>query len=167
MILSDTLDVAAKQVIRLFEDILATLPPGCATLEWRVTKMFPNIAVMPTNVKSAEFGVLVNEPSLYGISFGRGKLTSQFECPWEIGLKRSDSLDRQLSVLERMSRAVIAGRCEHLLAHISIRGTIYVSEKEIYRISDLPKLPPRWRKQIIRYEPYYPTPKNHQSPLWV
>jgi hypothetical protein len=162
--LTNIAEVTEKQLVRLFEDVLSTLPPSCASLELKPAskdKDIHELAIVPVNESSAEFGVILMSGDLYAAFFGRGKLSTTYECPWEIGLSRRDGLTEHLAVIEKMSLAVIAGRCEHLLGRMSIRGTIHVSEKEAYRVTDIPKFPPRRERRIVQYDPYCPGAENH------
>lgn len=152
---AQTSGTAEAQVLHLFEGIVKALPADCVTLTRSEGKYFTDIVLQPANRESAEFGVLIDEPNLYAVFFGRSKFFTQFECPWEIKLGRSDGLDRELSTLEKMCLAVIAGRCEHRRGHLSVRGTIYAAQKDIYRVTDLPKFPFKRRVELIRYAPYH------------
>jgi len=158
----DTSSTVQKQLGRLFDDISATLPSRCAHIECKnPRKEIIEMALVPGNEDSAEFGAIFLDGDLYAAFFGRGKLSTTYECPWEFNLRRSDGLEKQLAVIERMCLAVIAGRCEHRLGRLSIRGTINVSEQEVYQVTDLPLFPPRRQRQLIQYAPYYPGAESH------
>jgi hypothetical protein len=153
------------RVTVLFEDILATLPSGCASLRTERAKGAPGPAVVlvPSNKQSAEFGAMVMDRDLYSAFFGRGATFTTFECPWELNLSRSAGLDLQLEVLTKMCVAVIAGRCEHRFERYSTGGVICVSEKEIYRVRDL-YFWPRKNLEVVHYAPYYPGAESHTRP---
>jgi hypothetical protein len=123
-----------------------------------------SVALIPSNEQSAEFGAAVMGDSLYSVFFGRDPTFTDFECPWEIGLRRSSGLAPQLDVIRKMSIAVIAGKCEHRFERRSILGTISVSETERYRVRDIPLLGwlrPRRNVEAVRYAPYFPDAENH------
>jgi hypothetical protein len=117
----------------LFQNILESLPAGCASLRVDPIKEadFFGMSLVPANERSAEFGAMAFGEGLYSLFFGKSPTFTNFECPWEINLPRSAGLDRQLDVLAKMCFAVIAGRCEHRFERRSTRGVIYVSEKEV------------------------------------
>jgi hypothetical protein len=160
-------DATQKQVMRLFEDVLSTLPTNCASLELRTPpkeKDIEDVALAPTNAKSAEFGVTLMGRQLYAVFFGRGTLSTTYECPWEIGLGRRDGLAEHLAVIERMCLAVIAGHCTHRYQRIGIEGAIHVSEREVYRVRDVGLLrifSPRRRLSVVQYPPYFSGAENH------
>jgi len=62
-----------------------------------------------------------------------------------------------------MCLAVIAGKCEHRLGLMSVRGTIIVGAQEVYRVTDLPVFHPRRLRQLIQYAPYYPGAEGHST----
>jgi len=156
-----------RQVVRLFEDVLSTLPANCASLEHRTPpkeKDIEDVALVPTNEKSAEFGVILIGGELYAVFFGRGTLSTSYECPWEIGLRSRDWLAEHLAVIEKMCLAVIAGRCTHRYQRLGIEGAIDVSEREVYRVRDvglLRILAPRRLLSAVQYAPYFPGAENH------
>jgi hypothetical protein len=156
---------AESQVVRLFKDILATLRAGCAHAESKnPRKGITDVAFVPTNDRAAKFGAVFFDEDLYAVFFGGAKRLSQYESPWEIKLKRSDGSDKQLAVIERMCLAVIAGRCEHRVKRWGVQGTIKVSEKEVYSITDLGILEilrPHRSTEVVKYEPYYPGAESH------
>jgi hypothetical protein len=157
-----------RHVTMLFEDILATLPESCASLEIQPQEGFNgfSVALIPSNKRSAEFGAMVLEGSLYTAFFGKAPTFTDFECPWELGLRRSSGLPPQLDVLRRMCLAVVAGKCEHRLERTSTRALIYVSETEIYQGGDSPLLGwlrPRRTIEAIHYAPYFPGAENHSQ----
>jgi hypothetical protein len=159
-------ETTVRQVTSLFEDILATLPEGCASLKTEPQKRLDgfSVALVPANEQSAEFGAMVLEGSLYSAFFGRDPTFTDFECPWELGLRRSAGLADQLNVIGKMCIAVIAGKCEHRFERRSHRGTIFVSETEIYRVADIPLL--GWLRlrrevEVKQYVPYFPGAENH------
>lgn len=162
----DIPDATGRRVTHLFDDILATLPDNCASLKIEPQKSFNgfSVALIPSNERSAEFGAVVMEGDLYSAFFGRGSTFTTFECPWEIGLRRSDGLAQHFDVIRKMCLAVIAGRCEHRFERRSVQGTISVSEKEGYRVGDIPLLGwlrPRRKVEVIQYAPYFPGAENH------
>jgi|SRR5580658_1702405 hypothetical protein len=160
-------DATQRQVVRLFEEVLSTLPANCASLELRTPpkeKDIEDVALVPTNEKSAEFGVTLIGGELYAVFFGRGTLSTTYECPWEIGLRRRDGLAEHLAVIEKMCLAVIAGRCTHRYQRLGIEGAIHVSERQAYRVRDVGLLrifSPRRLVSAVQYAPYFPAAENH------
>jgi hypothetical protein len=128
-----------RLVTGLFQDILESLPTGCASLRIQPTKdpQIFSVSLVPSNERSAEFGTMVSEDGIYSVFFGKKPTFTDFECPWEIGLPRSAGLDRHFDIIRKMCLAVIAGRCEHHFERRSTRGLIHVSEKEVYRVADI------------------------------
>lgn len=162
----DIPDATGRQVTSLFEDILATLPESCASLKIEPAKGANGFSVtlIPSNERSAEFGAMVLEGCLYSAFFGKEPTFTDFECPWEIGLRRSAGLAQHLDVISKMCLAVIAGKCEHRFERCSNRGTICVSETEVYRVMDIRLLGwfrPRRSIQAVQYAPYFPGAENH------
>lgn len=165
--MNQTLDIfgpAQTRVGRLFDDALATLPSGCAQVECRKPRNeILEMALVPGNERSAEFGAIFLDQELYAAFFGRGKLFTTYECPWEFNLRRSDGFEKQLAVLEKMCLAVIAGRCEHRLGRWTTRGTIYVDEQEVFRVTDLLTFRLQRPRLLIQYAPYYSVDQNHSA----
>jgi len=164
---TDMTDATQKQVMRLFEDVLSTLPTNCASLELRTppkVKDIEDVALVPTNAKSAEFGVILIGGELYAAFFGRGTLSTTYECPWEIGLGRRDGLAEHLAVIEKMCLAVVPGRCTHRYQRRGIEGAIQVSEREVYRVRDVGLLrifSLRRLLSVVQYAPCFPGAENH------
>lgn len=160
-------EATERQLVRLFQDILYTLPPNCASLRIKEApkdKGIRDLAIVPANTRSAEFGVILMSGELYAAFFGPERLSTTYECPWEIGLSKRDGLAEHLAVIEKMCLAVIAGRCEHRYRRWGIEGVIHVSEEKIYRVSDVGLLRfffPRRDPKIIQYAPYYPGAEKH------
>jgi|SRR5208282_3381686 len=155
-------------VTGLFQRILDSLPAGWALLRVEPSQRYREIfsvSLVPSNERSAEFSATVLGDRLDSVDFGRKPTFTQFECPWEIGLPRSAGLDRQLDVVARMCLAVIAGRCEHRFERRSTRGSIYVSEKEVYRVGDTGLMwliwPRRNPQPAVQYAPYFPGAESH------
>lgn len=156
-------------VTGLFQHILDTLPTGCAALTTEPTNLKSirgfSVVLVPSNKHSAEFGAVVFEGELYSAFFGRGLVFTTFEAPWELNLLRSAGLDQQLDVLAKMCFAVIAGRCEHRFERRSTRGSIYVSEKEVYRVGDIGLMRLIWPRRnpqaAVQYAPYFPGAESH------
>ncbi len=145
----------ASLVAQLFEEIIAILPSGCATVQQKDQgKDRPaEVTVLPTNSGSAQFGALFFDGQLYGAFFGREPFFTTYESPWELNLRCSDGLDQQLAALKEMCAAVVAGRCEHRIRVFCVTGTIR-GDKSIFRVCNIPVFhPPRLRARIA-YEAY-------------
>jgi hypothetical protein len=148
----------ARQAARLFEDILATLPAECASLEIKRNKDGSEIEVsrVPANTEGAEFGAMIFSGVVYSADFGKAP-TFTFEFPWEVGLSRKAGFDQQLAVVKRMCLAVIAGKCEHGRERFGTLGSVLISDNEVYRATDHPLLAIFRRRHnlgVTRYAPY-------------
>ena len=151
---------AAQQVMRLFEDIHAALPSGCAELVSRPTSdnFGFEVALISSNERSAEVGGMIMDGELYSAFFGKAPTFTTFEFPWEVGLSRKSGLDAQLEALRKMCLAVIAGKCEHRHGRVGTRGTIFASETKVFCVTDYPILAIFRRQRdpkVTRYAPYY------------
>jgi hypothetical protein len=141
------------EVTTLFERLVSELSTGLAAVTVRQSPraMATAIDVTPTNPTSANFGVFADEAQLYSFSFGP---MSQWEFPWERRYRKGEK--DELTEIEEMSRAVIAGRCELTRGPFWLTGKIYVGDYT-YKMTDLPMLPipPFWRRH---YAPYVISP---------
>jgi hypothetical protein len=154
-------DSTRNLVTGLFQQILDTLPTGCASLSVEPSKDPEIISVLlvPSSERSAKFGVVLMGERFDSVFFGRSPTYTHFECPWEIGLSRSAGLDQHLDVVSKMCLGVIAGKCEHRIERRWTRGVIHISEKEGYQVRDVGILRliwPRRNLQAVQYEPYFP-----------
>ena len=149
---------AANQVAQMFQEILATLPSGCASLlliEEEEGKDHPAaVSLLPSNAASAPFGALFFSGRLYGAFFGRPPFITNYEAPWELNLRCSDDLEKHFAVLKKMCEAVVAGKCQHRIGTLSLTGTIRASDGSIFRVVDLSVFRPRLVRKIVVYEPY-------------
>ncbi|PYQ41948.1 MAG: hypothetical protein DMG99_09925 [Acidobacteria bacterium] len=106
---------AANQVAQIFQEILATLPSGCASLlhiEEEEGKDHPaEVSLLPSNAASAPFGASFFSGRLYGAFFGRPPLITNYEAPWELNLRCSDDLEKITgAVMIRMEEAELEKR---------------------------------------------------------
>ena len=149
---------AANQVAQIFQEILATLPSGCASLlhiEEEEGKDHPaEVSLLPSNAASAPFGASFFSGRLYGAFFGRPPLITNYEAPWELNLRCSDDLEKHFAVLKKMCEAVVAGKCQHRIGTLSLTGMIRASDGSIFRVVDLSVFRPRLVRKIVVYEPY-------------
>jgi hypothetical protein len=155
MSLSDDFsDKNGKRVIRLFEDILATLPAGVADLDARRTRDGSGTIVFlqPKCKRSAVFSIHVDD-HLNLIDVSLGDYTT-FELSSEADLPNGANFDLLLATAKEMCFAVIAGRCEHRFGLLGIQGTIRVDEQKIYRGTNF--FHPRLIPKVVHYAPYYP-----------
>jgi hypothetical protein len=146
----------ANQVARVFEEILATLPHGCASLQQKEEgeKAPAEVSIIPSNEASAQFGAMFFDRRLYAAFFGRGLFFTTYESPWELNLRSRDGFDRQLGALKKMCEAVVAGRCEHRASTLSLLGTIRASDGSMFRVRDLLIFHPRRLRGTTIYQPY-------------
>ena len=140
----------------MFEEILAALPSGCASLQRKgERKEFPEeVCVVPSNGSSAQFGAMFFGGMLYGAFFGRAPFLTTYEAPWELNLGRRDGFDKQLGALKKMCEAVVAGRCEHRIRMLSLVGIISASDGSTFRVDDLLAFHRRRLRKTLIYEPY-------------
>ena len=162
----DLKDVTARQVVRLFADIHATLPAGCAQLVSGPTRdnFGLHVAISPSNELSAEVGATLMGGGIYSADFGKAPTFTTFEFPWEVGLSRKAGLNEQLEALEKICLAVIAGNCEHRRGRLGTLGAVFVSETQTFRVTDYPLLAIfLWRHdlRVRRYAPYYEGAATH------
>ena len=73
------------ELTALFERLVADLPAGTAAVRVRHSERdgMTTINIEPTNPASADFGVVVDEVTLFSFGFGR---ISQWEFPWGAAL---------------------------------------------------------------------------------
>ena len=123
----------------LFDKLLAELPQGTAKLNvYRV----PNgdgtvVEIIPSNSKSASFGVHVNN-GLNHVDFSSGQIGT-WELPLE-GRYREPSAEQLVLEVEQMSRAVIAGNCDKTRLLFATISRIHV-DGFTYKVVGLPMLP--------------------------
>jgi hypothetical protein len=143
-----------EQFKLLFETLVAELPAGTAKINlYRVPRGDGSvIEVLPSNKKSASFGVHVDDGAEY-VDFSFGRLGT-WELPQE-GRNREGEAGQLVQEVEQMARAVIAGRCDETRGLFWLTSRVYV-EGYTYRVVDLPALPilPFGTR---RYAPYVPT----------
>ena len=146
-------DRNVDRLIGLFQELLATLPPGAATLNSKRTERDDGTIVWlkPAREKAAEFTAHVEDGnrSLIDLTFGTG---TTFELPLESRLPHDATFDMMLEAVREMGLATIAGRCGEYFGFIGIRGTIEVSEGNVLRSSRF--FYPRVIPKLVRYEPY-------------
>jgi hypothetical protein len=148
-----TTDENATRLVRLFQDLLDTLPPGTATMESKRTKDDDGTIVWlkPAKTQAAEFSAHIddNNNSLIDVSFGEG---ATFELPSESRLPDDANFDMLLEAVRAMGLATIAGRCREYFGFMGICSTIDVSQGNTLRCSVFFR--PRLFPKLVRYEPY-------------
>jgi hypothetical protein len=146
-------DEGAERLLRLFQELLSTLPPDTATLNSKRTERDDGTIVWlkPVRKHAAELCAHVEDRnlSLIDVSFGAG---TTFELPSESRLPGDVTFDIILEAVRRMGLATLAGRCREYFGFLGIRGTIELSDDEILRASSF--LHPRLFPKLVRYEPY-------------
>jgi hypothetical protein len=148
-----TSDENATRLVRIFQDLLDTLPPGTATMESERTKNNDGTIVWlkPAKKQAAKFCAHIDDDNstLIDVSFGEG---ATFELPAESRLPDNANFDMLLEAVRAMGLATIAGRCREYFGFTGIRSTIDVSQGNTLRCSVFfhPLLIPR----LVRYEPY-------------
>jgi hypothetical protein len=154
---ADIPDKDGRRVAQLFEDVLATLPAGAATLETRRTHddRATIITLKPSNKKSSAVSVHMEDGGKF-VDVSLGELTT-LEFPWEAHLPKDPSFDLVLEEMKKICLAVIAGHCEHRFGFLGIRGTIRVGG-EVYRCTHF--FYPRLCPKTVRYEPYLPADRK-------
>ena len=144
-----------EQFKTLFETLVSELPLGTAKVNvYRVPRGDGSVVeVLPSNQKSASFGVHVDDGVAYvDFSFGR---IGTWELPYE-GRNHKARAEELILEVEQMSRAVIAGQCDETRGMFSLTSRIYV-DGHTYKVVDLPMMPiPPFGTR--RYAPYVSDP---------
>jgi hypothetical protein len=141
-----------EQFKSLFEMLVAELPPDTAKVNvYRVPRGDGSVVeVLPSNQKSASFGVHVDDHGLGYLDFSFGRI-GVWELPQE-GRNHNAGVEQLVLEVEQMSRAVIGGKCDETRGLFSLTSRIYV-EEYTYKVVDLPMLPiPPFGTR--RYAPY-------------
>ena len=123
----------------LFEALVAELPAGTARVNvYRVPRGDSSVVeVLPSNQKSASFGVHVDDGVEYlDFSFGR---IGTWELPQE-GRNHRAEAEQLVQEVEQLARAIIAGKCDETRGLFSLTSRVYV-EGYTYKVVDLPLLP--------------------------
>jgi hypothetical protein len=143
-----------EQFKSLFEMLVAELPAGTAKVNfYRVPRGDGSVVeVLPSNQKSASFGVHIDDGVEYvDFSFGR---IGTWELPQE-GRNHEAEAEELVQEVEQMARAVIRGKCDETRGLFSLTSRVYV-EAYTYKVVDLPMLPiPPFGTR--RYAPYAST----------
>lgn len=130
---------------------MAELPASTARINfYRVRGGYGSVVeVLPSNAKSASFGVPVDDGVEYvDFSFGR---IGTCELPDE-GRSHQAGAVQLVQEVEQMARAVIAGKCDETRGLFSLTSRVYV-QGYMYKVVDLPMLPiPPFGTR--RYAPY-------------
>lgn len=149
----ETPNGCAERLLRLFQELLDTLPPGTATLNSKRTERDDgtNVWLKPARKHAAEFCAHIEDRnlSLIDVSFGSG---TTFELPLESDLPGDATSEVMLEGVREMGLATIAGRCREYFGFIGIRGTIEVSEDNVLTCSRYFHF--RLFPKLVRYEPY-------------
>ena len=108
------------------------------------------VEVLPSNAKSASFGVHVDDGVGYvDFSFGR---IGTWELPDE-GRSHQAGAVQLVQEVEQMARAVIAGKCDETRGLFSLASRVFVQGYTYNKVVDLPMLPiPPFGTR--RYAPY-------------
>lgn len=146
-------DEGAERLLRLFQELLSTLPPDTATLNSKRTERDDGTIVWlkPVKKNAAEFCAHVEDRnfSLIDVSFGAG---TTFDLPSEFRPPGDVTFDMILETVRQMGLATLAGKCREYFGFLRIRGTIELSDGEILRVSSFFHL--RLFPKLVRYEPY-------------
>jgi hypothetical protein len=145
-----------EQFKSLFEMLVAELPAGAAKVNsYRVPRGDGSVVeVLPSNEKSASFGVHVDDGAVAYVDFSFGRFGT-WELPLE-GRNHEAGTEQLVPEVEQMARAVIAGNCDQTRGLFSLTSRVYV-EGYTYKVVDLPVLPiPPFGTR--RYAPYASAP---------
>ncbi|MGB0045076.1 MAG: hypothetical protein WCC78_15275 [Terriglobales bacterium] len=133
------------RLLKLFQELLDSLPERTATLESKRTQKDDGtiIRLTPTNPRAAQFGAHTEDgvPSLIDVFFGSG---TTFELNGDV--------DELLERVRRLALSVISGRCEERFGFLGVRGQIRLDGEPGYRCTDY--FHPRLYPKTVRYEPY-------------
>ncbi len=135
------------EVTKLFERIVAELPPDSVTLTVDAAPFGTWLELIPANPSSAKIAVYVDDFESLNFSFG---VISTWEFPYERRYRNGEK--DTLVEVEEMSKAVIAGDCETNRGLFWLTGRIHVGDYT-YEVTDLPMLPKR-PFGTHRYQPY-------------
>jgi len=137
------------RLLKLFQELLDSLPERTATLESKRTQKDDGtiIRLVPTNPRAAQFGAHTEDgiSSLVDVFFGSG---TTFELNGDV--------DELLERVRRLALAVISGRCKQRFGFLGVRGQIRLDGEPEYRCTDY--FHPRLYPKTVRYEPYHHTP---------
>ncbi len=132
------------RLLKLFQELISTLPEGVATLESKRTQKDDGsiIRLVPTNPRAAQFGAHTEDGlSLIDVFFGSG---TTFELNGDV--------DELLKVVRRLGLAVISGRCEERFGLLGVRGNIRLDGDKVYRCTRYFHF--RLYPNTVRYGPY-------------
>ncbi len=133
------------RLLKLFQELLDSLPEGTATLGSKRTKNDDGtiLWLTPTNKCAAELGAHSEDGglSLIDVFFGSG---TTFELNGDV--------DELLELVRRLGLAVISGRCEERFGFLGVRGKIQMDGGKVYRCTHY--FHPRLYPKTVRYEPY-------------
>jgi hypothetical protein len=134
------------RLLKLFQELLDSLPEGTATLGSKRTKNDDGtiIWLTPANKCAAELGAHSEDGglSLIDVFFGSG---TTFEL--------NGDADELLELVRRLGSAVISGRCEERFGFLGVRGKIQMDGGKVYRCTHY--FHPRLYRKTVRYEPYH------------
>src|ERR1700737_3728612 len=112
------------ELVAVFKDLLAELPPDTASLKVRRTSDGDGIIVLLTPRNPAAASITSHtEKGLDLVDFSFG----DYEPTWELPLEGSNPKANKKELLqevEQMCRAVIAGNCHHRRGLFSVSGII-------------------------------------------
>lgn len=134
-------------LLKLFQELLSSLPQGAAVLESKRTQNDDGtiIRLVPTNPRAAQFGAHSEDGchTLIDVYFGSG---TTFE------LENRD-LGELLGLVRHLGLAVISGRCEERFDLFGVRGQISLDGERGYRCRYFFQQS-RLYPKTVRYEPY-------------
>lgn len=151
-------DNIEEELTKRLKQLLSELPRDAASLEVGSVPRTGNgvwVTLKPANPAAASIGAYA-ENGLDMIYFGFGEYGTTWELPFE-GYSPNANKEELLREVEDMSRAVMAGNCEHSRGLLSIRGSIQVGGRP-YRVTDclvFRAVPPL--RGTRKYEPYSET----------
>jgi len=140
---------AHARALKLFQELLESLPPGTAVVESERTRNDDGtiIRLVPANKRAAQFGAHIGDghPFLVDVFFGSG---TTFEL-------ENQNADELIGLVRRLGLAVISGKCEQRFGFLGVRGKIQLDGEIRYRATHY--FYPRLYPKTVRYEPYLMT----------
>ncbi len=142
-----------EELVRLFKQLQAELPPEAASLSIKRTKRNGVIVTLNSKNPAAASISAHAENGLALVDFSFGDYGPTWELPIE-GQNPRACKQEVLQEVQEMSKAVMAGNCEHKRGFLSVTGIVQVLGHS-YKITNMLEFHPKPRLHGTRtYESY-------------